>query len=516
MRAAVQRRYRSLLVDEYQDTNSQQLALLRLVQEQSAIGITVVGDDDQSIYSFRGAEPGIFASFRRHMPRCQTVTLSQNYRCTGKLLRAANAVISRNACRVPKHAWTSNAEGGDVVRCECYNAQCEADWLVGKLGELRARRVPFNDVAILYRTHAIGKQLAAALRERGAPIRTAASDLFARADLAPVLALLRLLSHPEDSSSFRAVAAAAQPALPPALLQMLGEDAARRGVSQLASARALHAATSPLPPSRAEAEAARPLVEATAAAMEEGGGRAALHSLLRRIDELLLAARSAPPSQLLAALLQSGLVGGVRPQSHGIRMLSQELTAAADAYQSDEAALGAGAAGLSDRMAALRDFTEHAALCEYEEAPDDGTAAARSADALTLSTLHGAKGLEWEHVFIVRCNDETIPLNASSGGDELSNELLHEEQSLFRAGCRGHFSEPSLALPVGAPPLLRGDDARSHQPLPLAPHVWLRQAACRPVALPAGADAPKLLRPTSGRLSLTCGRLRTGSTERVP
>jgi DNA helicase-2/ATP-dependent DNA helicase PcrA len=437
---AVQRRYRHILVDEYQDTNSQQLALLRMVRHHSSetsatglpIGITVVGDDDQSIYSFRGAEPGIFQALRRHMPDCSTATLSQNYRSSGHILHAASALVSKNPGRISKRAWTANADGQRIVVCECANAACEMDWIAARILDMRKQNTPFSDMAILYRTHAIGRQLQATLRERRVPLRSATTDVFRRPDMAPIVSLLRLLCHPNDSSSFPAVALACQPPLSAQLRAAIADDAARRCVSQLASARALHAATGPLPPSPAELDALRPLIASTAAHMQ-GGGRAALHALLQGIDELVYSARTLPPSELLQAVLESGLAGGSRPNTapQGVRLLSDELTAAMDAFEPNDLSSASTTGGAVDRLAVLRDFMEHAALCEFEDAPDDGSKPKQGTNGVTLSTMHGAKGLEWPVVFIVRCNEDTIPLNASMGDDELSLSLMQEERRLL-------------------------------------------------------------------------------------
>lgn len=430
--------YSHILVDEFQDTNSQQMALLRAVRDGAAngsssgrrIGITVVGDDDQSIYSFRGAEPGIFSAFRRHMPDCTIVTLSRNYRSSGHIVRAASALVSKNAERVTKQTWTANAEGERVVVCECANVACEIDWVVEQLVALRKHKTQFADVAILYRTHAIGRQLQSALREKRVPIRTTAAEVFARADIAPLIALMRLLVNHDDSASFQAVVRVCQPPFPTQLQAAIADDAARRGVSQLACARALHAATGPLPPDPEELAALRPMLDVVAVHVR-GDGRAALHSLLSRIDELVHSARMLPAGELLDAMVASGLAGSFSSEVSpvGVRLLGYELTAAVDVLTRDDNASAHD--GVCDRMAGLRAFVEHVALSDFEEAPDDGGKKRHDSDALTLSTIHGAKGLEWPVVFVIRCNEETIPLNVSTEGDELSTALIQEERRLL-------------------------------------------------------------------------------------
>lgn len=471
MLLAVQRRYRHVLVDEYQDTNSAQMALLQMVREgservsETAIGITVVGDDDQSIYSFRGAEPGIFEAFRKSMSPCATVTLSQNYRSSLHILQAASGVIAKSAGRVAKGVWTQNGAGEPVAVCQCGTGKHEVDWVVSQLLELRERGTPFSDVAILYRTHAIGHGFYTALRKCQVPLRTATADAFARSDIAPLVTLLRLVTNEDDSASFAAVARAMRPPLPAPLLGAIADDAARRGQSQLATARALYAALGPVPSAQCDADSVRALVAATAAAMD-CGGYASLHALLRRVDELVQALRSSTPSQLCRALLQSGLVGDLRPDAPpaGVKLLSEELTAAVDAFQSGD--LGPGlvgrAVGGTDRMAALRSFVEHAALSELEEAPDDGQSG-RNRGGLTLSTIHGAKGLEWPIVFIVRCNEDVIPLNACMADEEVAGALLSEERRLLYVA----MTRARRALYVSY--LVMSDDRQ-----PMAPSCFLK------------------------------------------
>ena len=254
VRCVVQRRYKHALIDEYQDTNLQQLQIIKLLcepptpegaqqqpnaaaaapvegdkpdrrgthegsrsqsrlgvlqqpspsgppqppqqqappppQPQRAMGITVVGDDDQSIYSFRGAQPGVFHAFGRHMRGCGTVTLSQNYRSTKNIVDAATAMISRNPQRIDKHVYTNAEPGAPVEICECRNAACEADWVVTRLLEIQRANGSLADVAVLYRTHSIGRNVYQALKDKRIPCATSSADVFARPDVAPLLAAL--------------------------------------------------------------------------------------------------------------------------------------------------------------------------------------------------------------------------------------------------------------------------------------------------------------------------------------
>ena len=217
-------RYRHLLVDEYQDTNLLQLSLLSFLMQRDAaaqpIGITVVGDDDQSIYSFRGAQPHVFQAFkvrrsplplaappphprltRRAPPsqqdrvgECAVVTLTRNFRSSGAIVAASKAVIAANPRRAEKDVHTTNAHGAPVEVCECRNQQCEADWVVCKLTELKAEGI---SALAAPRTHA-SRVLAG--RTAGPPTPSATSSV-ARSSSAKCRAPKRALSQPSSTAS---------------------------------------------------------------------------------------------------------------------------------------------------------------------------------------------------------------------------------------------------------------------------------------------------------------------------
>ena len=199
------RRFQHLLVDEFQDTNSIQYAWLRLLAGDTGIPF-VVGDDDQSIYRWRGARVEHIYRFQKDFPSATVVKLEQNYRSTATILNAANAVIANNTSRMGKNLWTDGAEGESIKVYAAYNERDESDFVIARLrdwieqGNLRA------DAAILYRSNAQSRVLEEGLINAGIPYRVYGGLRFVeRAEIKDALAYLRLISHRDDDSSFERI-----------------------------------------------------------------------------------------------------------------------------------------------------------------------------------------------------------------------------------------------------------------------------------------------------------------------
>jgi len=199
------RRFQHLLVDEFQDTNAIQYAWLRLLAGDTGIPF-VVGDDDQSIYRWRGARVEHIHRFQKDFPGTAVVKLEQNYRSTATILNAANAVIANNQSRMGKNLWTEGAEGEPIRVYAAYNERDESDFVIGRLrdwidqGNLRA------DAAVLYRSNAQSRVLEEGLINAGIPYRVYGGlRFFERAEIKDALAYLRLISHRDDDSSFERI-----------------------------------------------------------------------------------------------------------------------------------------------------------------------------------------------------------------------------------------------------------------------------------------------------------------------
>ena len=203
--AHYQRRFEHLLVDEFQDTNAIQYAWLRLLAGKTGVPF-VVGDDDQSIYRWRGARVEHIHRFQKDFPDTTVVKLEQNYRSTATILNAANAVIANNSARMGKNLWTAGSEGEPIRVYAAYNERDEADFIIGRLrdwidqGNLRA------DAAVLYRSNAQSRVLEEGLINAGIPYRVYGGlRFFERAEIKDALAYLRLISNRDDDSSFERI-----------------------------------------------------------------------------------------------------------------------------------------------------------------------------------------------------------------------------------------------------------------------------------------------------------------------
>ena len=201
LRAAVAARFEHVLVDEFQDTDRAQMKWLLMLCAGHR-NLTVVGDDDQSIYRWRGADRRNILDFRRHFPDAEVVKLEQNYRSTKRILRAAHAVVSRAADREPKRLWTENEEGPPLLVVGAGDELHEARLLVEAIGEMGRDGYGLSDMVVFYRMHAMSRVLEEALRRAGIGYRVVGGVRFYdRAEVKDLLAYLRLLVRPEDDVS---------------------------------------------------------------------------------------------------------------------------------------------------------------------------------------------------------------------------------------------------------------------------------------------------------------------------
>ena len=404
------------------------------------------------------------------MGGCGTVTLTQNYRSTGSIVGAATAVIKRNPKRIDKQVTTSQPLGDKVEVCECRNAACEADLVVSRLKEIVEAGGSLADVAVLYRTHAVGRGVYQGLKEHRIPTASSSADTFARPDVQPLMSALRVLTNPEDDAAFRTVATATKPPLDTPLMSLLVCEAVRVGSSLFAAARSLQKSISVLARDvgggscASSSQSSATALSQPSHATPRGGGvlppprltpqqQQTVQSLLTKIDNLRSEARVLPPSQLLAQVMRSGLLSSLNPNNppHGAKLLADELTSGVvggDAPPTPRRSLPGGSQGsqmsvasaggrampppanVTDRLNVLKAFLEHQALSEHEQAGGGGGG---RPVGVTLSTIHGAKGREWPVVIVMRVNEETLPLSSPSDddGDGCSPEQLAEERRLL-------------------------------------------------------------------------------------
>jgi DNA helicase-2/ATP-dependent DNA helicase PcrA len=394
----VQRRFQYLLVDEYQDTNRCQLELLKLLGGERR-NVCAVGDDDQAIYGWRGAEVRNILRFERHFPGAREIRLEQNYRSTGHILACANAVISKNPERKAKKLWTASGNGEPVRVVKLDDEEDEARYVAAEIARGRAQGRSPSDFAVLYRLNAQSRALEEALREQGTPYRVrGGAAFFDRAEVRDVIAYLKICVSPEDEVSLSRVV-----------------NVPARGIGD-ASMERLHAWAT---------EHRKPLFEA----LEDGPG---VEGLPRGAGE-----RMAEFAALIRRYGEAFRGGGLAATA---RRLVEEIGLHAHARSTvKSAAAGARKADAIDgvlrsleqyeqrttRKPSLPTWLARLALdSRDEEAKDEG------AEGVTLMTLHAAKGLEFPAVFLVGMEEDLLP----SSGIQGEARDLDEERRLAYVG----------------------------------------------------------------------------------
>jgi DNA helicase-2/ATP-dependent DNA helicase PcrA len=422
--AHYQRRFQHLLVDEFQDTNAIQYAWLRLLAGDNAAIPFVVGDDDQSIYRWRGARVEHIHRFQRDFPNATVVKLEQNYRSTSTILNAANAVIANNADRMGKNLWTDGAEGEPIRLYAAYNERDEADFVIGRLRDWIDQGNARADAAILYRSNAQSRVLEEGLINAGIPYRVYGGlRFFERAEIKDALAYLRLISHREDDASFERIV-----------------NRPTRGIG---------ARTVEIMRAYARANSCTMWRAAGAVASDELAGRAA-KAVLAFMNLMERMARETTGLDLQDkvdhVIHASGLVEMFRNDKgeRGETKLENlmELVSAAKSFEPDPA----------EEMSPLDEFLSHAALEAGE-----GQAEAWQ-DCVQLMTMHSAKGLEFPLVFLCGMEDGLFPHQrsiADPNGLEEERRLCYvgitrAKQSLYvtyaeqrRLHGMDSFSQPS-------------------------------------------------------------------------
>jgi DNA helicase-2/ATP-dependent DNA helicase PcrA len=398
VRARYEQRFRVVLVDEYQDTNRAQYEFVRLMGARHG-NVVVVGDDDQSIYGWRGADVRNILDFERDYPSARVVRLEENYRSSPQILALANAIISENAARRGKVLRATRPPGDPVALVAALDDRDEADFIAGEIDQRRTRRGErLGANAVLYRTNAQSRALEESLRRRAIPYRlVGAVRFYDRREIRDLLAWLRLVANPADDEAFRRAIAAPRRGVGDTTVEALALAATGAGVPLLEAARR------------------EDLVAGARIAT-----RAALADFAALVDRFRAMAADASVDRLILALVDAtGYDDALRAEGpEGLERLENvaELARGAAELVIDEG----GEVGLRP----LDHFLQRATLVAGLDllAPD--------ADAVTLMTLHTAKGLEFPVVFIAGLENGLFPL-ARSFDDPA---LLEEERRLFYVG----------------------------------------------------------------------------------
>jgi DNA helicase-2/ATP-dependent DNA helicase PcrA len=403
VRRHYQQRFSHILVDEFQDTNKLQYRWLTLLCGPEG-AIMAVGDDDQSIYAFRGADVGNMRQFEQEYAQGRTIRLEQNYRSHGHILDAANALIARNSGRLGKNLWTDRGEGEPIRVREATGDDAEAQWLVEEVRSLIAEGRARHELAVLYRSNAQSRVIEHALFSAGIPYRVYGGlRFFERQEIKHALAYLRLMENPHDDGAFLRVANFPARGIGARSLEQLTDRARELGLS-------LHAAVPHL----------------------GGAAGSKLAGFVALIDRLRFDTQRLPLPELVDQMLAtSGLLAHYKTEKDGEERVEnlQELVNAALAHVM-EAGIGRDEPGsLSGvdaesgevRPSPLAGFLSHASL----EAGDNQ--AEQGQDALQLMTVHAAKGLEFDVVFITGLEEGLFPHENSLSTDE----GLEEERRLM-------------------------------------------------------------------------------------
>jgi DNA helicase-2/ATP-dependent DNA helicase PcrA len=392
VRERYQTRFKYIHVDEYQDTNHAQYRLVNILAAAHR-NLCVVGDDDQSVYSWRGADIRNILDFERDYPEAKVVKLERNYRSTQTILDAANAVVANNASRKPKELWTAGPQGERIRIFTASDEYAEARFVVSDIERLIDAGARPADVSVFYRTNAQSRALEDVLVREGVPYQVVGGVRFyERAEIKDAMAFLAVISNPSDSGALERIINVPKRGLGATSVARLQEHARRNGVS-------LYDA----------------LADADAADLT-GAAKKACRAVRDLFEGWRVAAQEVPPAELIGAVLdESGyraeLVAENTVESESRLENLEELINAAREYERVEP------------EPTLAGFLQEQALYSEQDALSG------EGGRVALMTLHNAKGLEFDHVFVVGMEEGTFPHARS-----LDEQNLEEERRLAYVG----------------------------------------------------------------------------------
>ncbi len=393
------KRFRHILVDEYQDTNRAQYRFVSLLGQAHG-NVTVVGDDDQSIYGWRGADIRNILDFEHDFPGTRVVRLEENYRSTPQILAVANAAIQPNVSRKGKTLRPTRPAGDMVQIVAALDERDEADHIVTEIQAQRysASRRPLRDFAILYRTNSQSRAMEEALRRQGVPYRlVGATRFYDRREIRDVLAWLKLVANPSDDQAFRRAVAVPRRGVGDTTLQSLTTFAGELGIPLLTAA--------------THVSFLRRVRPAT---------RTALESFVMLVTGFRERAAEAPVDELIHEIVSAiGYEEHLRAEGPGagerLDNVRELMTGAVETVQDDLGEIG---------LSPLDHFLQRVTLVTSLDtlAPD--------VDGVTLMTLHNAKGLEFPSVYLAGMEEGLFPLSRSRDDPD----MLEEERRLFYVG----------------------------------------------------------------------------------
>ncbi len=388
-------------MDEYQDTNSAQYLLVKLLVGTRG-ALTAVGDDDQSIYAWRGARPENMAALKDDFPGLTVVKLEQNYRSTGRILKAANTVIANNPHVFEKQLWSQMGMGDPIRVLTCANEEAEAERIAADiLNHKMLHRTAFRDYAVLYRGNFQSRLMETRLRELQIPYKVSGGQsFFSRAEIKDVMAYLRLIINPDDDNAFLRIVNTPKRELGPSTLEKLGSYAQQRGCSMLAACEEMGLGLHMNERQHGRLQEFAQWLQQTARAVVDGDSVNAIRQMLIDIGyDDHLRDTSGTPAQA------EKRIENVQSFLASIQKLAEKQDDEDD--KNIENVI---------RKLVLMDLLEQQA--EEEDL-----------DRVQLMTLHAAKGLEFPHTYIMGLEEDLLPHRNS-----IEAETIEEERRLMYVG----------------------------------------------------------------------------------
>ncbi len=410
-----QQKFRYLLVDEYQDTNRAQFELIHMLGGGHR-NVCVVGDEDQSIYSWRGADIRNILDYETFFPEAKLIKLEQNYRSSKKIIEAASEVIARNVARKGKQMWTDNDDGDEVRIMECRDDKAEAEFIGQEIRRLFSSGVSLKDIAVFYRNNAHSRTIEDALRKEKFPYRVVAGiKFYDRKEVKDMISYMRVVVNKKDSLALTRIINTPARGVGATSLRKLEDEAVRLGLSLFE------------------------LLEKIADAPAEfrhlslsGKVSSAVNQLVHLTQEVqVLEAKGQSPSFSYEKLLnESGYL---------------EVLRADKSYEG-----AARLENLEELMSALKQFEDsepEANLTKFLEAITlDSSSEDASGDQVSLMTVHGSKGLEYPYVFLIGVEENIFPSYKSL---EIGPTALEEERRLFYVAMTRAMKQLTITFAQG-------------------------------------------------------------------
>ena len=427
-----QQRIRYMLVDEYQDTNLAQYELVRtLVKEKQAL--TVVGDDDQSIYAWRGARPENLMQLQEDFPALKVIKLEQNYRSTGRILAAANQLIDNNPHLIQKALWSELGPGDPLRFIISDNEEREAERVVNEIIDMRLkRRCKYSDFAILYRGNYQSRLMELKLQTQNIPYDiTGGQSFYAKTEIKDVMAYLRLIINPDDDNALLRIINTPRRQIGPTTLERLGEYANQRQVSFLAAIDEVGLSATVPSANLQRLQRFKHWLQSVQRNVYSDKPVPAVREMLEDIDY----------QDWLRQNASSDAAANKRWEN--INLLISQIEYALKDSESDSVEADKNPIESAISKIILRDILDR----EQEESADD---------KVQLLTLHAAKGLEFLHVFLIGMEEEVLPHRNSIEGDQIEEErrlayvgITRAQRTLTMtsAAQRTQFGETSATTP---------------------------------------------------------------------